>query len=68
MFTEGNTPFSDTGLKFTDVFRKIVIIFIETNTPNNRFLHVTNKELRAINIYLEGATYSVNSICLQNIA
>ena len=42
--TEKSTPFSETCQKFTVIFLKIVIIFLGRNTPNNRFLNVTNKE------------------------
>ena len=39
--TERSTPF--TGHKFTAIFRKIVIILLRRNTPNNKFLDVINK-------------------------
>ena len=73
--TERSTPFSDTCLNFLVIFSKIAIIFFGRNTPNNKFIDVTNKEikqsnvtpllksvyyeLRAINICLEGAAFSV---------
>ena len=37
------TLFSDDCLKFKVIFHKIVIIFLGRNTPNNKFLDVTNK-------------------------
>ena len=46
--TERRTPFIDTCLKFAPIFRKIVIIFLSTNTPNNKFLDVTNKETKKV--------------------
>ena len=37
-----------TCLKFRAVFRKIVIIALVRNTPNNKFLDVTNKETKKV--------------------
>ena len=48
--TERSTPFSDTCLKFTAIFCEIVIIFLGRNTPNNKFLDVTNKEIKKVNV------------------
>ena len=48
MLTERSTPFSDTCLKFTAIFCEIVIIFLGRNTPNNKFLDVTNKETKKV--------------------
>ena len=78
MLTERSTPFSDTCLRFTAIFCEIVIIFLGRNTPNNKFLDVTNKETkkshvapllksiyyehRPVNFYLEGAAFSVSTI------
>ena len=45
MLSERSTPFSDTCLKFTIIFCEIVIIFLCRNTPNNKFLDVTNKKI-----------------------
>ena len=45
MLTEKSAPFSDTCLKFTAIFCKIVIVFLGRNAPNNTFLDVTNKEI-----------------------
>ena len=47
-FTERSTPFSDTCLKLTAIFLKIVIIFLGRNTPNNKFLDVANKETKKV--------------------
>ena len=77
--TDRSTPFSDTCLTFTAI--KIIITFLGRNTPNNKFLDVTNKEtksrgtvveviyheLGAINLTLEMAAISVNSICYYQI-
>ena len=73
MRTERSTPFSDTCLTFTAIFRKIVIIFLGRNTPDNKFFDITNKEikksvvvsllksiyyeLKTINLYLEGVAF-----------
>ena len=59
------------------IFRETITIFPVRNTPNNKFLDVTNKEtnkthvpkwmksiyyeLGAINLYFEGATVSVKN-------
>ena len=45
---ERGTPFSDTCLKFKAIFCEIVIIFRDRNTPNNKFIDVTNKETKKI--------------------
>ena len=60
------------------IFRNIVIIFLGRNTPNNKFLDVTNKYIKTftwnrcsslsvmnlvITVYLEGAAFSVSTIC-----
>ena len=45
MFTERNTPFNDTYLKFTAIFCEI---FLGRNTPNNKFFDVTNKETKKV--------------------
>ena len=45
---ERSTPFSDTCLKFTAIFCEVVIIFLGRNTPNNKFLDVTNKETKNV--------------------
>ena len=56
MLTERSTPFSDTCLNFTAFFRKILIIFLGRNTPNNKFLDVTYKVKRSrgtvVEVYL----------------
>ena len=58
------------------IFRKIVIIFLGRNTPNNKLFDYKQEtvkviwllksiyyELGAINHYLEGAVISVSTIC-----
>ena len=46
MLTERSTSFSDTCLKLTAIFCKIVIIFLGRNTPNYKFLDVRKNELK----------------------
>ena len=46
--TEGITLFSNTCLEFIVIFRKIVIIFLVRNTPNNKFLDDTKKETNKV--------------------
>ena len=46
--TERSTRFSDTCPKLTAIFRKIVVIFLGKNTPNNKFLDVTNKLIKKV--------------------
>ena len=43
MSTKRTTSFSDACLKFTTIFREIVINYLSINAPNNKFLNVTNK-------------------------
>ena len=74
--TKKSASFSDTCLKFMIIFRKIVIIFLGRNTPNNTFLDVTNKETNKFmwevvknhlfwnwsnNLYLESEVTSVST-------
>ena len=49
--TVRSTPFNDTCLKFTAIFHKIVIILLGRNTPNNKFVDVTNKETKKVTCY-----------------
>ena len=75
--TKKSASFSDTCLKFMIIFRKIVIIFLGRNTPNNKFLDVTNKETNKFmwevvknhlfwnwsnNLYLEWEVTSVSTV------
>ena len=46
-----NIPFSDTCLKFMAIVRETAICFFGRNTPNNKFLNVTNKETNKVMCY-----------------
>ena len=74
--TERSTPFSDTRLKFTAIFRRCNDFFLwqkYTKQQGSRcyqkavLLKYIYYELRSINLYLEGAAFSASTICQYNI-
>ena len=50
--------------EFMVIFRQIVIFFLVRNTPNNKFLDVTNKETKSCGYFVEIICYELGVINL----